>query len=361
VTRWDALTAVCNYLRAGLLKNTPLHRVNDLSWTLLVEVSSNHYVTPALAWCLKDQTEIPSEIREYFDSVLALNARRNEALLAGLARIVAALNAIDIEPVPLKGAARLIEAGYPAPMLRFLGDLDVLIPEKRSADAVAALQSIGFYAKADDNDWPPFHHHLPMLHDVETGAGVELHTAVASHECAGIISTDWFCEGTSPLPFRNQKIRLPDATRSVGHIIVHDQLHHNGYRRGWVELRQALDLAMIRARRESAIDWAELDDRFCRMGRGAVLATFLEFVKILLGQPAPRFRYAPRPDVIKDFRRAVASPRMRGWRQLATLLTDYAAKRRRDPGGLLRLLDLKKWPKRISFVMKAFERSRPKW
>ncbi len=200
-----------------------------------------------------------------------------------------------------------------------------------------------------------------MLHDVETGAGVELHTAVASHECAGIISTDWFCEGTSPLPFRNQKIRLPDATRSVGHIIVHDQLHHNGYRRGWVELRQALDLAVIRARRESAIDWAELDDRFCRMGRGAVLATFLEFVKILLGQPAPRFRYAPRPDVIKNFRRAVASPRMRGWRQLATLLTDYAAKRRRDPGGLLSLLDLKKWPKRIRFVMKAFERSRPKW
>lgn len=361
MTRWDAFTAVCNYLRAGLLKDTPLHRVDDLSWTLLVEVSSNHYVTPALAWCLKDQTEIPSEIREYFDSVLALNARRNEALLAGLARIVAALNAIGIEPVPLKGAARLIEADYPAPMLRFLGDLDVLIPAKRSADAVAALQSIGFSANADDNDLPPSHHHLPMLNDLETGAGVELHTAVAGHACAGIISTNWFCEGTSPLPFRNQKIRLPDATRSVGHIIAHDQLHHNGYRRGWVELRQALDLAMIRARRESAIDWAELDDRFCRMGRGEVLATYLEFVKILLGQAAPRFRSAPRPGAIKDFRRAITSARARRWRNLTALLSEYAANRRRDPGGVLRLLDLKKWPKRIDLVMKAFERGRPKW
>jgi len=28
----------------------------------LVEVSSDHYVTPALAWCLKDQTEIPSRV-----------------------------------------------------------------------------------------------------------------------------------------------------------------------------------------------------------------------------------------------------------------------------------------------------------
>jgi len=344
VTRWDAFTAVCNYLRAGLLKSTPLLRVNDPSWTLLVEVSSDHYVTPALAWCLKDLTEIPSEIREYFDSVLALNAQRNEALLAGLARIVAALNAIDIEPVPLKAAARLFEADYPAPALRFLGDLDVLIPAKRSADAVAALQSIGFSANADDYDCPPSHHHLRMLHDLETGTGVELHTAVVRDECAGIISTDWFCEGTSPLPFRNQKIRLPDATRSVGHIVAHDQLHHDGYRLGWVELRQALDLAMIRAGRESAIDWAELDHRFSRMGRGAVLATYLEFGKIFLGQAAPRFRSAPRPGAIKDFRRAVASPRARGWRHLATLLTEYAAKRRRDPGGMLRLLDLKNGP-----------------
>lgn len=62
MTRWDAFTAAYNYLRAGLLKNTPLHRVNDPSWTLLVEVSSDHYVTPALAWCLKDQTEIPSRV-----------------------------------------------------------------------------------------------------------------------------------------------------------------------------------------------------------------------------------------------------------------------------------------------------------
>ena len=88
--------------------------------------------------------------QQYLETVLALNARRNEVLLAGLARIVGALNAIDISPMPLKGAARLIAADYPAPMLRLLGDLDVLIPAERSASAVVALQSIGF---PNEGEW----------------------------------------------------------------------------------------------------------------------------------------------------------------------------------------------------------------
>ena len=174
MNRWDAFTAVCGHLRAGLLGGEPPRRHPSISWELLVEVSSHHRVTPALAWCLKDWPDVPAEAREYLDTILALNGRRNEALLAALARIVAACNAIGVEPVPLKGAARLIERNYPAPSLRFLGDLDVLIPAERSADAFAALQAIGFRANADFEAL----HHLPMLYDREAGGAVELHTDV---------------------------------------------------------------------------------------------------------------------------------------------------------------------------------------
>jgi hypothetical protein len=349
VNRWDAFTAVCSYLRAGLLKNTPLHRVNDPSWELLIEASSHHYVTPALAWCLKDQTEIPSEIREYLDAVLALNARRNEGLLAGLARIVAALNAIDIEPALLKGAARLVEASYPAPMLRFLGDLDVLIPAERSASAVAVLHSIGFRANADDQTLPSAHH-LPMLHERETGVGVELHTDVVADLGAAVIPTGWFYKETKPFPFRDLQIRLPDATRSAGHNIVHDQLSHWGFGGGRVELRQLLDLAMIRRASESAIDWAELDDRFCSVGFGEVLPTYLKFAEVLLGQPAPRLRHAPRIGAVTDFSRAIEPPAM--------ILLDYVARLRRDPRIVFKLFDLKSWPNRC---VNAFKRKSPSW
>ena len=351
MNRWDAFTAVCSYLRAGLLKNTPLHRVNDPSWELLIEASSHHYVTPALAWCLKDHTEFPSEIREYLDTVLALNARRNEGLLAGLARIVAALNTIGIEPVLLKGAARLIEASYPAPMLRFLGDLDVLIPAERSASAVVALQSMGFRTNADDDTLPPSHHHLQMLHERETGVGVELHTDVIGGAGAAVISTGWFCNGTNPFPFRDLQIRLPDATRSAGHNIAHDQILHWGYQRRRVELRQLLDLAMIRRAHEKEVDWAELDERFYIMGFGEVLATYLKFAEMLLGQPAPRLKHAPRAGAIRDFNRIIEPPE--AWKQ-----PDYVGRLSRDPRSVLNLLDLKTWPNRC---VNAFKRRSPSW
>jgi hypothetical protein len=86
--------------------------------------------------------------------------------------------------------------------------------------------------------------------------------------------------------------------RSAAHNIVHDQLHHKNYRLGRVQLRRLLDLAMFRAKYESMIDWAELDHRFCSVGKGAVLATYLEFAEVLLGQTTPSLSHAPRTDAL---------------------------------------------------------------
>ena len=354
MNRWEAFTAVCGYLRTGLL-GEQLKEPHEVLWELLIEASSYHYVTPALAWCLKDQTAVPCEVRTYLGTLLALNGRRNEALLGGLARIVGALNAIDIAPVLLKGSARTIEASYPASMLRFLRDLDILIPAERSASAISALRSIGFRANADDATLlSSRHHHLDMLHERETGIGVELHTDVLLNAAAAVIPTGWFCRESKPFPFRNLQIRLADPTRSVGHIIAHDQILHLGYQRRTVELRQLLDLAMIRRAREGAIDWEELDDRFCGMGFGEALATYLKFAEVLLGQPAPQLRHAPCAGTITYFGHRIEPPP--AWKKPATILIDEIARRRRDPRSMIHLLNLKTWPDLCVRVTKALKR-----
>jgi hypothetical protein len=365
VSRWAAFTELCGHLRAGFLAGVPPRRRRFVSWERVIEASSHHCVTPALAWSVKDRTDVPAPIRDYLDTILALNDKRNQALLAALARIVAACNAIGIEPVPLKGAARLVERVYPSTSLRFLGDLDVLIPAQRAADVVAALRASGFHP--DENDQPPLpsHHHLQMLHDRARGGGVELHTGVVTASSAAIIATDWFLAGTRPCAFQDLRIRLPDATRSIGHIVAHDQLDHEGYRLQRFDLRQVLDLAVIRARQEAsnegAIDWAELDQRFCRRERGEVLATYLAITEALLGQPAPRLSRAPRSG--RELRRIVAPARSQHLgsvpRRLAALTGGYLTLVRRDPLGVLRLLDWRKWPGRIRLVMTAFDRNPP--
>lgn len=301
MTRWEALATVCGYLRAGLLGGER-EAERDISWEVIIEVASFHYVTPALAWCLRDDASVPSDVSGYFRSIATLNDQRNERMLLGLARCSGLLNAIGIEPVLLKGAAQLVEGLYPKPSLRFLGDVDILIPANRSAEADGALKAAGFGSRPSDVVPPPSHHHLPMLHDPESGMGVELHTDVISRSPDAVISTAWFCERVRPALFRDRRVRLPEPTRHAGHAIFHSEIFHSLYALDKIQLRHLLDLALIRARHERAIDWDELDHRFSAAGLGEMLATYLDFAEALFGQPAPKLRHAPRSDAMTKLR-----------------------------------------------------------
>jgi Uncharacterised nucleotidyltransferase len=353
VTPWQALIATAAYLRAGLLDGAPPGPMVDVSWERVIEVSSAHYVTPALGHCLADNTDVPAEVQSYLGALFDLNRQRNARLLDGLNRIVAALNRIDIEPVLLKGAAHLVEGLYPSPGARFMGDLDVLIPKQRASDAMAALNAIGFRFDGElqeEIDRPM--HHLPMLHEPGTGVGVELHTDVIEPPHDAVLPTTWFAERTRPVSFRDVSVRLADPTAAVAHNIVHSQLQQFGYRDRKTELRELLDLAVLRARHAGAIDWPEIDRLFCRHGFGPVLATYLGFAEALFGQPAVKLTHAARPTALADFRYWIDRPRrarfLRIWRY-------YMAARRRNPRGILKVFRLKTWPGRLRLIMEALK------
>ncbi len=183
-----------------------------------------------------------------------------------------------------------------------LGDLDILIPVARSEQAVAALKAAGFGGKPDDVIPPPGHHHLPMLHEPVTGVGVELHTHAISASPDAVIATDWFCEHARTVTFRGQRLRVPEPTRNAGHIIFHSEIYHEHFRLNKIQLRHLLDLAMLRARHDDAIDWGDLDRRFSAAGHGEVLATYLMFAEMLLGQAAPKLGCSPAKDAMEKLR-----------------------------------------------------------
>jgi hypothetical protein len=114
---------------------------------------------------------------------------------------------------------------------------------------------------------------------------------------------------------------------------------------------------MIRRAFESTIDWPELDERSCRMELGE---GYLHLAKVLLGQPAPGLKQAPRAGAITDFSRLIEPRPLQPWKQLATIIIDYIAARRRDPRGVLKLFDLKTWPHRSVLVKEAFKQKPPR-
>lgn len=310
--RWRAFQALCGHLRAGLLDRKPLDIDPRMPIELLIEFSSQHLVTPALAWCLKDAANNSADARAYFAAVLELNTTHNAGILDGLARVLAALNKAGIQPILLKGAAHLVEGIYPAPGIRIVGDIDLLVATDEAAAATAALHAIGFVT-------PPTpvsktHHHLPMMHDHEARLTVEIHTRV-EHRLPDLIAPyAWFRQNTRQLPFRGLRALLPDPTRIIAHNVIHGQLNHENEREGMIGLRQLLDFALIRARHGARIDWPELERRFARGGADEVLATYVAFAKKLLGQPAPRMKSRPRAAAMETLRRTAdpAASRKKG-------------------------------------------------
>ena len=193
-----------------------------------------------------------------------------------------------------------------------------------------------------------------MLCDPETQAGVELHISVVQRRSEAIVPAPWFVERTRVVVFRGVRVRLPDATRAAAHTVVHDQVDHEGYERNRIDLRQLLDLAIIRSRHDSDIDWMELDRRFGEAGAGRVLATYLHFTEALLGQPAPRLNHAPRASAMAQLRRVI-EPGMASWLKVPV---EYLAARRRNPQGVLNLLRPGTWRKGIRLFSEA---RAPRW
>ena len=354
MSRWKAFNALCGYLRHGLLGSPP-SPVQEVAPKLLVDVSSRHSVTPALAWSTRG-TPMRTDLRDYLDAVLTLNERRNQMLSAASEQLVAALNAIDIEPVLLKGAAYLVDNLYPAPGIRLVGDLDLLIPAARAADALAATESIGYKeAYHEFNSDVP--HHLPQLTQPSSGVTLELHTALAGPPYNAVVQADWIFQESRPAPMAGLHAKIPSPSCAVAYIVVHDQLHHHAFTHGEFDLRQLLDLALVRAQYEQEIDWADIENRFVGAGYRDVLATYMTYLELQFDRALPHFDLAHCSAATARVRMRKAVERRTAFRaaiaNVARLPLDYVAARYRDPRGLLDLGKVGTWHRGLRQIRQA--------
>jgi Uncharacterised nucleotidyltransferase len=355
MTRWQAFNALCGYFRCEFLGG-PQRKAPPRSWKLLLETAKLHCAMPQLSWCLRHETRVPADLRGYLDAVLRLNGKRNERICNALEPVIGAMNAIDVEPTLLKGVAHLIEGLYPSAATRLLSDVDILIPEERAPDVVTAMERIGF---ASDPDYAGTHKHLPPMRHTETNISIELHTRLVHWpDTDPILADSWVREQSRVVPFRGLRVKVPAPTIQVAHNVMHDQLAHDRYQCNQLELRQLLDLALLRARYEPEIDWAEIERRFSDVGMGGVLATYLRYDKALFGQPMPTLASTPRALAISRVRwemhretfwetlwevKSYLIRKFKLLKLLASLPMLYLRERLRDPRGLVRLFNSKTW------------------
>ena len=85
MTRWAAFVSLCAMLAPRADEPIPL--LTEQGWGLIVQLASEHLVSPALWRAVVGDSKAPDEVKAYFTSIHEMNAARNRMILEGTAGV----------------------------------------------------------------------------------------------------------------------------------------------------------------------------------------------------------------------------------------------------------------------------------
>jgi len=214
----------------------------------------------------------------------------NQRLFYRAAEVIRGLEEANIPTLALKGAATSI-AYYRDVGVRPMGDIDLLVPYDRAAEAVAQLGRIGWQpARPRVPDLIRYQHSVRMIH--ETGEALDLHWHVLA-ECVHRDADRGFWKRAMPIQIHGHDALALAPDDALLHAVVH------GMR--WNEeptIRWVADAMAILHATGSAMDWQTLEDEARAQQLVLRLSMGLDYLKGRMDAPIPdrvleRLRTAP--------------------------------------------------------------------
>jgi hypothetical protein len=243
-----------------------------LDWDLLLALGREHRLLPLLHLRIGSDPRVPARVRESLREERHLAAVSRLAARHQLQELGRTLDDYGVSALALKGAA-LIEMVYPAPGLRPMVDIDLLVDPSSLDGAVCALCAAGYSTDAgmaprmlDGRHW-----HYPRLIRSDRRFGVELHRRLSfgfEELAAGVMA-----RGSK----RAQGgLLFPDRCD----LLIMVAIHFSGNRTlaSAAALGQLADMAWTIDR--CAVDWSALTDRVAGHAAGRYVFLALETLRL---------------------------------------------------------------------------------
>ncbi|MDD3775752.1 MAG: nucleotidyltransferase family protein [Sulfurovaceae bacterium] len=251
-----------------------LPEINENKWLELIELAGKQHVIPYLYYHLKEIGALEFVSAESKDVLLQSfkqSTFRNMAIIAEFRRIADLLNKKNIPVVGLKGLQLVQDGLYPHIGLRFMRDIDLLVPLKQLRNAYDISLSLGYMPEENIHDTDlhiKYHHHIPQQFNYEKNIMLELHGYLEN-----VMRIDpafwWGNTKTS-----NRNIFLDDEK-----LLLHLCLHISYSDLFKTDLRHYLDIYMIL--KNKAINWKQFMSMAQEMGLAKGVLIVLDIVSML--------------------------------------------------------------------------------
>jgi hypothetical protein len=151
---------------------------NTIDWEAVVEVSTAHYVFPALYCTLKRVgflIYLPQELVNFMEHITNLNRERNEQIISQAKELNTLLLKNNSTPIFLKGTGNLLAGVYEDIAERMVGDIDFIFSKEDYPKAIAILRENGYSEVHKYTYYFPYEKHYRRLQKENNIAAIEIH------------------------------------------------------------------------------------------------------------------------------------------------------------------------------------------
>lgn len=258
----------------------------EVDWTLVVELSIAHGLTPLLAWNLTRACfdSLPVELAGGLRDWLAQNRARNLALAQEVLTIVDLLTTHNIPAIPIKGPV-LAKTLFGDLALRQSGDLDFLVPQRHVSSALDVLSSLGYQLKqslggGQDAAYRRYYPHFE-LERPDQMIVAELHWDLTPHVMAVRFDLVGLWERACTIPFEDRSVLSLSSEDYLIFLCVHGSKH------SWCQLNWVCDIHEFLSV-QAAIDWQRCLELARKQGCERMLLMGLSLADALLGTELPQ-------------------------------------------------------------------------
>ena len=214
-----------------------------IDWEAVVEVSTAHYVFPAMYCNLKRADflhYLPQELVNFMEHITNLNRERNQQIITQAKKINTLLLKDNITPIFLKGTSNLLAGLYDDIAERMVGDIDILFSMDDYPKAVTILRDNSYLPQKEYDYKHLPHRHYPRLIKKNNIGAVEIHSKFLnlkydSEFNYGFVKKDIQIIGAAVLSYAN-KLNLS---------IVASQINDSGFYYKAIPLRNAYDVFLL--------------------------------------------------------------------------------------------------------------------